>query len=130
MLVALGHETWTPSDEQRARVRTLAYNRVPHERIARFLHCTVEELRFHFQHELELGEDEILALAAANIFRLANQQEDLGVALRANQMLLQTRHAGWREPKPTAEDSAQKRISQMTTEELEALVEAATAEHH
>lgn len=121
-LVALGHEPFTPTDLQREMVRTMAFNRVPHERIARIMRLALEELLFHFQRELELGEEEILAQAAANLIRLANQDKDLKVALHANETILRARLAVWREPKAVEpqQTSETKRISDMSLEEVEA----------
>ena len=119
MLVALGHDGFRPTDDQRQYVRVLALNRVPHERIARLLGITMIELQFSFSDELDLAEDEILAVAAANVLELAAQRTDLGVAYRANEMILKTRLAVWREPKQAEEQAGTKRISDMSLEEVE-----------
>jgi hypothetical protein len=99
-LVALGYQPFTPTDEQRMQVRVLAFNGVPHERIALILELAPLELTYHFARELDLGEDVILAKAAATVMELSQQRNDLGVALRAAHAMLTARSARWREPKP------------------------------
>jgi hypothetical protein len=122
MLVALGHEPFTPSDEMREMVRLFALNGLPHERIAAHFNLDLVELRWHFHRELELSTDEILAEAARNVLELASQRVDLGVALRANERLLTTRLSSWREPKEEA-SQLHKKVDNMTLEEVEAEIE-------
>lgn len=123
MLVALGKEPFTPTDEMRELVRLFALNGMPHERIASHLDLELIELRFHFRRELELSNDAILADAARNILELASQREDLGVAYRANEMILKTRLKVWREPKQAEEAQLHKKVENMSLEEVEAEIE-------
>ncbi|UZF92687.1 hypothetical protein [Bosea sp. NBC_00550] len=120
---ALGPNQHEPTETTRSVVRAHAYNRVPKEIIARILRIGVEALEYHYKEELELTEYQFLALAARNILALANQTDDLGVALRANEMLLRTRSAHWREPKsieaPTGQLPSTK-VEHMTLEQVEA----------
>lgn len=98
-LVALGCPPFEPTEDQRELVRVLAFNGVDHDRIAAILEIRPIELTYHFRRELDLSEDYILAVAAQAVRDLARQRSDLGVALRANELMLKTRSAKWREPK-------------------------------
>lgn len=98
-LAALGHERHHPTPTTRAKVRILAFNKNTHETIAAYLSIDVTVLRYWYADELNLSEMEVLAIAAENVIALANQKNDLGVALRANEMMLRARSAAWREPK-------------------------------
>ena len=98
-LAALGCPPFEPTDEQRFQVRVLAFNGVEAERIAEILEMRLIELQWHFRRELDLSEDVFLAQAAATVIELAQQRNDLGVALRAASTMLATRSARWREPK-------------------------------
>jgi hypothetical protein len=120
MLAALGKQPFEPTELQREYVRTLAFNDVPHERIAQILELDLIELQFHFQRELELSNDILSASAAKNMLDLAHQREDLGVAFRANELILRSRVKAWREPKQ-AEDKGEPmaRISDMGLDEVE-----------
>ena len=120
MLAALGKEPFEPSEEQREYVRVLAFNGVPHERIAAILGLDILEVQFHFQKELELSNDILAASCARNMLQLAHQREDLGVAFRANELVLKSRVKAWREPKQ-AEDPSEPmaRISDMGLDEVE-----------
>lgn len=123
MLVALGKEPFTPTAEMRELVRLHAFNGLPHERIAAHLGLELLELRFHFFKELELSNEAILADAARNILELASQRTDLGVAYRANEMILKTRLRVWREPKAADEGQLHKKIEHMNLEEVEAEID-------
>jgi hypothetical protein len=101
-LVALGCPPFTPTEEQREQVRVLAFNGVEADRIAAILEIRPIELVYHFRRELDLAEDVILAVAAQAVRELARQRNDLGVAFRANELMLRSRSAKWREPKVEA----------------------------
>jgi hypothetical protein len=105
-LAALGHPPHEPTDALRAQVRILTFNKVSAEAIALVLNIDLGVLRYWYSRELALSETEILAQAAANVLSLASQRTDLGVALRANELLLKTRSATWREPRPAEPERA------------------------
>jgi predicted metal-dependent hydrolase len=119
-LVALGCPPFTPTEEQREQVRVLAFNGVEHDRIAAILEIRPIELTYHFRRELDLSEDVILAIAAQAVRDLARQRADLGVALRANELMLKTRSARWREPK--IEAAANVRPEEMDLVQVEAAI--------
>lgn len=122
-LAALGHEPFQPTKEQREMVQVYQWNGVPHDRIAMLLGISLEELLYHFQAELDLGEDQLLGFAASRIFYLAGQNADLGVALRASQHIAQAKSRRWRIPKEAPDDgssSGTKRIGKMSLDEVEA----------
>jgi hypothetical protein len=120
-LIALGEHVFEPTDEHRKMVRIMAFNDVPEARIAEYIGVSVLQLQFLFHKELRLSREQILAVAASNMFELASQRVDLGVALRANEAILKTRSPSWREPKsqeprPPARD----RVQSLTLDEVEA----------
>jgi hypothetical protein len=117
-LAALGCPPFAPTDEQRFQVRVLAFNGVPHERIAEIMELRPIELVYHFRRELDLSEDVFLAQATAAIVELATQRNDLGIAFKANELMLRTRSSRWREPKE-AVDSAP-RLEDMSLTQVEA----------
>lgn len=122
-LEALSLNQHEPTKLLRDKVRLHAYNRVPHEVIARILNISMPALRYWYWEELELTEHEILAMAAQNVMALANQTNDLSVALRANETLLRTRSVHWREPKaadPPADALPPAKAEQMTLQQVEA----------
>jgi hypothetical protein len=123
MLVALGHEPFTATDEHRRMVRLFLLNGMSEERIAKHLELSLIELRFHFRKELELSNEQIQAECAANMIALANQTVDLGVSYRANELILKTRLKVWREPKQVEESQLHKKIENMSLSELEAELE-------
>lgn len=118
-LLALGYPPFHATDEQRFQVRVLAFNGVPIERIAAIMELAEVELLYHFRRELELGEDVILAKAAATVMELSQQRNDLGVALRAAHAMLSARSARWREPKPTDAEPAGKPVELMNLPEVD-----------
>jgi hypothetical protein len=101
-LVALDCPPFEPTEDQREMVRVLAFNGVEHDRIAAVLEIRPIELAYHFRRELDLSEDIILAIATQAVRELAKQRTDLGVAFRANELMLRTRSPRWREPKVEA----------------------------
>ena len=120
-LAALGQRPHKPTDELRAQIRVLAFNRVPLAQMCRIVVLEPETLLYHYHRELDLAEAEVLAIAASNVFKLANQIADPGVALRANELLLKSRSPYWREPRsidPPQEQQA-KRVNQMSLEQVE-----------
>ncbi len=116
-LAALGHDPFDPSDEQRRLCRVLALNDTPHERIAHILEITLVQLQYFFARELDLSKDAILAIAAQNMLDLSNQRLDLGVALRANELVLKTRSKSWRIPTDEAEQG--KPVERMNLAEVD-----------
>jgi AcrR family transcriptional regulator len=121
-LVALGGRVFTPTDDQRRMVVAMQLNGSALEAMAAALKITTMELRYHFQRELDLGVDVVMAQAAQNIISLANQTEDKGVALRANQAILAPRAKPWREPPVEAQVSAGN-LDDLTLAEVEAQIE-------
>jgi len=117
-LAALGCPPFAPTDEQRFQVRVLAFNGVPHERIAEILELRPIELTYHFRRELDLSEDVFLAQATAAIVELASQRNDLGIAFKANELMLRTRSPRWREPKVDVDSSP--RLEDMSLTQVEA----------
>ena len=97
-LAALGHPAHQPSDEMRVKVRVLTFNRVPIDIIARIVGLDLLTLKYYYQHELELTDYEVSAAAAANIFELAAQRKDLGVALKANESIMRMKSPAWVTP--------------------------------
>jgi hypothetical protein len=116
-LVALGHPAFEPSEEQRRLCRVLALNDTPHERIAHILEITLPQLQYFFARELDLSKDAILAIAAQNMLDLSNQRNDLGVALRANELVLKTRSRSWRVPSDEAQEG--KPVERMSLTEVD-----------
>lgn len=114
-LVALGFPRHEPTDATRMQVRLLVFNKTPHEIIAAALAIDPTVLSYWYARELEFTETEILAQAAANMLELAAQRIDLGVAYRANETLLKTRLAAWREPRPL---DAEKPVEEKPTKQL------------
>jgi hypothetical protein len=119
-LAALGYQPFTPTEEQRELCRVLAFNGVAHDRIAEILEMALIELVWHFRRELDLSEDFVLAKATAAMFDLANQRNDLGVAFRANELMLRTRSPRWREPKVVEATDSVRRIEDMDLGQVEA----------
>jgi cell pole-organizing protein PopZ len=107
------------TDGERALVAVLVFNDTPDERIAAILRRTLDDLQYTFARELNFAKDEILAKAAACIIEAAGQKEELGIALRANELILKTHSKAWREPRSEPEPQ-QKRISDMTLADVEA----------
>lgn len=120
-LVALGGRLFEPTDAQREMVIILKLNGTPIERIAMALGISRVEVEYHFARELDLGEDAVLYQAAKNVIELANQRLDLGVALRANQAILQPRTKSWRDPKIDPGQSVGD-INELTLQEVEAAI--------
>ena len=121
-LVALGRRAFEPTEEQRLRVRIWAFNGVPEEEIAHGIGVDLVELRYWFAKELRYSTTQIMEVVAKNILELASQRDDLGVALRANELVAKTRSAAWREPKeesPVVEATA---LEVLPTAELERIV--------
>jgi hypothetical protein len=107
------------SDAERRLVSVLVFNDTPDERIAVILRRTLEDLRHTFARELNFAKDEIMARATTSILDAAAQRDELGVSLRANELILKTHSKAWREPKAEPEPQ-QKRISEMTLADVEA----------
>lgn len=121
-------EGWTPPLEMRRKVLMYVFNGVPLERIAAILGITPRQLRQHFAHELDNGEEELLAWCASNVVHLAAQHENPSVALQANTQMLQARKKNWRVPKvepPPKQDD--KPVNRMTLAEVDAEIEKLNA---
>ena len=123
-LAALGHAPHYASPELRAKVRLLAFNKLAPERIAEYLGIDVVVLKYWYHKELDFTDMEVLAQAAANVMELATQRKDLGVAMRANELMLRTRSAAWREPKAPepgtqAETVELEQVDRLTLAEVE-----------
>lgn len=101
MLKVIHGTRFEPSDQQREMVRLLVFNEVPEARIAEIVECSPAELTYHFHRELNLSRDQLVAFFTRNVFELANQRVDLGVALKANELALRSHSKPWREPKDT-----------------------------
>lgn len=119
-LMALGYRQWKPSDAQRDQVRIHHMNGVPEWRICQHIGCTIEELRYHFWRELNLGKDEMIAWASERMFRLARQEAEPSVAFQATKLILQTRSKHWRVPTTDKDhDDHEKPIAALTMAEME-----------
>lgn len=118
-LTVVPREPYRPSDEQRQQVRAFVFNGLSEERIAQLLGITVDELEYHFAGELEFTEDVWLGFAAERMMFLASQTDNLGVAYRATNKLLETRLKRWRVPKEDQPDSGKRRIARMSLNEVE-----------
>jgi hypothetical protein len=99
MLTVIHGKRFIPSDQQREMVAILVFNETPIERIAAQVGCSMDELRYLFDRELNLSKDQLLAVFTRNIFDLANQRQDLGVALKASELLVKSRVKAFREPR-------------------------------
>jgi hypothetical protein len=118
-LAALGCPPFEPTEDQRELVRVLAFNGVPAERIAMILELREIEVVYHFRRELDLSEDYVLAKAAKTVMELADQRNDLGVALRAAEAMLRARSPRWREPKAVEAEEAAKPVEMMSLPEVD-----------
>jgi len=118
-LVALGCPPFTPTEDQRELVRILAFNGVPEDRIAAIMELREIELVYHFARELDLSEDYVLAKAAKTVMELADQRQDLGVALRAAESMLRARNPRWREPKAVEADDRGRPVEMMSLPEVD-----------
>ena len=118
--VLSGHRTFEPTDELRTTVGLLVFNGTPEARIAAGLGLSLDELRYYFADELGYSQDRLLARCTADMIELARQRQDLGVAFRANALMLQTRLKAWREPKPEeAVEPPLARVESLTLDEVE-----------
>jgi hypothetical protein len=119
-LVASGRQPFEPTDELRKLVSVLVFNGTSEARIAEGLGLDLVELRYYFANELGYSTDRILAGASATIIELSKQRADLGVALKAASLMVQTRLSVWREPRPEApKPPAEARIGSLTLDEVE-----------
>ncbi|MET0653684.1 MAG: hypothetical protein ABWY63_14330 [Hyphomicrobiaceae bacterium] len=122
MLAVVTGENYRPSEADREVVVLLKMNDVSHERIAQAIGVNKLTLEYWYAKELDFGVDAILAHCAKRMIWLANQNQDLGVSLRANQALLQPRVKSWREPHVDVLTSIGD-ISDQTLEQVEADIE-------
>ena len=99
LMTALGHRVFEKTAEHSEMVSLLILNGTPEARIAAGLGLELFELRYYFADELVYSQDRLLAKAAKNVLKLANQDDHLPVALQANTLLLRSRLPHWREPK-------------------------------
>src|SRR5262245_31645745 len=127
ILAALGKEPFEPTEDQRHLVSVLVFNGTPEARIAAGLGLDVLELRYWFAHELGYAQDRILAQSAAAMIELARQRQDLGVAFRANALMLQSRLPVWRDSNTEGAEPTRAPVGVLTLEEVtKALAELET----
>ena len=120
LAVLSGHRPFEATEELRHTVGLLVFNGTPEARIAAGLGLTIDELRYYFADELGYSQDRLLARCTADMIELARQRQDLGVAFRANALMLQTRLKAWREPKPEDPvEPALDRVESLTLDEVE-----------
>lgn len=123
-LEAVTKARWKPSETHRELVRVHVLNGIPEHRIAASFGVSVDELRYHFSKELNFSREEVLAMAAHNMIRLANRDDDPATAFRANALLLQSRLKTWRVPTGDAPDATEqealKAVGKMSLEEMDA----------
>jgi hypothetical protein len=98
MLTVITGESYTPNAADREQVVMLKLNDVSHDRIATSIGVSRLTLEYFYAQELDMGVDAILAHCSKRMLFLANQNADLGVALRANESFLKPRVKSWREP--------------------------------
>lgn len=125
MLVAT-EATFRPTEAQRRMVKMYAFNGADVPKIARALNLSEAQLLFYFADEMNHGKEEMLAWAADNVFKLAGMLEDEpATALKANQLILQSKLRTWRVPKTDEEpeDRRPKAIAKMTLAETEAEID-------
>jgi len=121
-LVALGCPAAEPTQDMRETVRIMAFNRVPLERIAVAMEMREIEVAYWFSRELDLAEDYYVTLATKAMLELAAQRADLGVAFRANEMMLRTRSKPWRVPADEADQG--KPVEMMSLIEVDTAIAA------
>ena len=80
-----------PNAADRELVVLLKLNDVSHDRIANAIGVSRLTLEYFYAKELDLGTTAIIAHCTKRMLWLANQNVDLGVALKANAMVLQPR---------------------------------------
>jgi hypothetical protein len=117
-VAVLSGERYRPSEAHRELVVLLKMNDVPHQRIANALGINQITLEYWYAKELDFGVDALMAHAAKRIVWLSNQDQDLGVALRASQAMLQPRVKAWRDPSVDVNATIGD-ISDKTLEQLE-----------
>ena len=98
MLTVITGEAYVPSEAHREMVVILKLNDVSHDRIANAIGVSRLTLEYFYAKELDFGVTAIVAHCTKRMLWLANQNADLGVALKANAMVLQPRVKSWREP--------------------------------
>lgn len=104
-LVALGHSLdFEPTSEQRAEVRLMVSNGHPVEAIAAHLELQVPQVLYHFHQEIAHARQQVENMLTANLLWLANQRQDLNVALRACEAYGKARFKALREPKEYADE--------------------------
>jgi hypothetical protein len=119
-MAALGHRPFEKTAEHSELVKLLVFNGTSEARIAAGLDLAIWELRYYFADELTYSQDRLLAQATKNVLRIANQLNDDGIALRANELVLRTHSPVWREPKQVEpEEPVLDRIESLTLEEVE-----------
>lgn len=118
-LQALGERTFDPTDDQRQWVKVYRFNGLSESRIAALMGISIESLRYHFQREMDYSRDELLGHAAGRMLHLASQNLHLGVAYKANELILQSRLREWRIPKDDSQDPQDKSLESMSIAELQ-----------
>ena len=120
MLKVIHGQRFDPSPDQREMVTLLVFGESPPERIAEHIGCSMDELRYHFHRELNLSKEQLLACFTKNVFQLANQRDDLGVAMRANEFILRPTKV-FRVPKdePAPPIAPVERIESLTEAEVD-----------
>jgi hypothetical protein len=87
-----GRKPFTPTDEQRRLVRTMAGFGVPHDDIALVTKCSPPTLRKWFRHELDVAIIEANARVAQTLYQQATTPGNIAATI----FWLKAR-AGWRE---------------------------------
>lgn len=113
-----GRPAYTPTEKDRATVKTMSAFGIPDYEIARVLSVDPKTLRKHFWTELEVGHVEANAKVAASLFKKATG--DGNQAVQAAIFWLRAR-AGWRDKTPEAAEEplgkkAQRQAAAQTAE--------------
>ncbi|MET0529934.1 MAG: hypothetical protein ABW003_16640 [Microvirga sp.] len=122
MLAVIEGSAYEPNESHRRTVVTLKLNDVPHDRIAACIGISRVCLEYFYAQELDLAVDQVCAFATERMLFLASQNADLGVALRANQAILNPRVKSWREAHVDPTSSIGD-ISDLTLEQCEQAIE-------
>jgi hypothetical protein len=122
MLAVITGEGYSPTEAHRELVVLLKLNDVSHDRIATAVGISRLTLEYYYAKELDLGVTAIIAHCTKRMLWLANQNADLGVALKANAMVLQPRVKAWRDASEDVSEGVGD-ISDKTLEQVEADIE-------
>ncbi len=120
MLVKAQADDYEPNDDHRRMVRLHSYNGLSLERIAEILQVPAPAILVHYRRELQDGEDTLLAYAAQTVMTVAGMTETHPeAALKAANLMLQSRKRNWRIPKEEPAPPQAKRLEDMGLKEID-----------